>query len=591
MRWPTLVVALSLLFGIFAVYSVRAFFPGLHLDESLYVGAAQHILAGDVFLSRYWIDKPPLPFFLLAPGIVIAGNNGLGFHLAGLLFATAALALLFAVLSKLILDFSGRVALFLLTCALFLCPLSVAFGPSSFNDPFQIFFLLLFVLFIECGAPEKRIHQSFALALLCKPTTVLWAPALIGYWFVQEPMRLKHGWQKVRAFIFDCRWMLAVLILFQLTARQKFSQLNLITVHMGGKGTGGTASGIWERVQGWFFAASAELGGWQTGLGLLLMTSLSAFIYMHYMKNRESISRRALFLYVFPFWINLSILLFSPAQIFPRYLFLLFPQAVLVVASGYAVFKMKHGKGIFVLTGVICAWSLFVLSSFSLAGFKTHELTPRLQAQARHEILEEVPDGSIVHTDNYWLHYPYRRSEKIRLECARPECFSEALIGLSSIPRQYLSVSHQPLLQSVHVPDDFRQCNVDLTKVKQKDLWMERLRLRKLPVQLQVDVKTKNTFEIPKELKAMWKERPAIPYRVKVSVEKGSLVKQVVMEGELAVARNYRERDWDYHTRNVVGFRVKSIRVNDWDIEFSDLVPVLWRGYFLPLFAVECQKD
>lgn len=412
-------IALVVLFV--AIALPRLFYPGLHMDEGFYIGAAQRILHGDIFLRDYWFDKLFLGPFLIALGIAIAGPNPVGFHLMGMVCSIVSL---FALLSWLKMVFGPRphvksiVIMVLLAIAIFIQPFMMLHHASAFTDPLLLMFLLLFgknvyrasIVLKDAGTPYARhAYYYFAFATLCKTASPMWAPVLVGFWWLQS------GWKylivEAKRFFFLTRYLWFVALLFTLTNPKKLAPfLWFQNLFDGSKeGSGQT---LWARLEGWVGLFHNLFGPPWLSWGILaaaLVTSIAAAADLRAKKHRPI----DFVLIILPFWLHLLGIFISGARIYSRYLYILMPQLILVLGLGLKYWdaatyrRFIHPLGLIAALVLACGFVERVRSPANYDDLYVENLPSREIGRTIAQA-SDLPEGAVIHhPDLLWYLHPY----------------------------------------------------------------------------------------------------------------------------------------------------------------------------------------
>ena len=153
-------------------------------DEAHYVPSARCMLNGTVCN----VEHPPLSKFLIAMGIRIIGDNGVGWRLPSIITGTLTIALVYLIVRRLRDEKTALIAAFLLGFE------SLWFTHSSIAllDIIAIFFAVLGIYLFVC---DRKIASgiAFGLGMLGKETVILIIPAIVIYsMLIQEKIISKN---------------------------------------------------------------------------------------------------------------------------------------------------------------------------------------------------------------------------------------------------------------------------------------------------------------------------------------------------------------------------------------------------------------
>jgi 4-amino-4-deoxy-L-arabinose transferase-like glycosyltransferase len=164
-----------------------------HPDEALYASFGLRIAAGhDPLLAGVLVDKPPLPFYLLALSLGLIGGTELAARLPALLASLVSVALIYALAARLYGARTGLLAAWLLA----LSPFAILFSITVFLDPLLTALLLwAWVVAAPRGRPAApspplavlAVASALALAFAVKQTAVLFVPLALGLWLLRLP--------------------------------------------------------------------------------------------------------------------------------------------------------------------------------------------------------------------------------------------------------------------------------------------------------------------------------------------------------------------------------------------------------------------
>ncbi len=572
-------LAIIFLFSVFGLY--RAFYPSLHGDESLYVGAAQHILSGDIFLSDYWFDKPFLGPFLIAIGILLTGPHAFGFHLAGFLASIASSFIFISwikdVLGKEISKYTSYI-LQILSLLVFLSPFMIFYHASAFLEPFLLFFLLLSGRSLYANMNPARAYKNFTLAILSKQSP-MWAPFLVGYWFLQYGLNgikygLKEFWQQTKYL-----WFLG--LFFTLTTPEKLAPISLFSKFLSKKSGPVSHLNFGDRFLEWMqtFNSLFVYSFLSWGLFFLVLIS-SYFILKDSLRNRNS---KNFFLIFLPFWIHLLGLILSGITVSDRYVYILIPQLLLLIVAGFTYVE-KHSINLFRFLNLYSIiLSLFFLSIFnfhSLDLFIKKHLPSREWGRELYQIAEELPKNSVIHNDKLlWYLQPYADSS-IRNSCDDKSCYESEQIGRFPYFKQYRLLSEDSgessYLRQVYIRNlSQKTYDINLEKLLSEEHLRRSLRLgpwvKSFEIELAEKLSEKNSENF------FWHKIPSQKIILKITTKFPPwFVQSFDLDGELTINQGSKAELYAGKDRWVLGLRLH-----------HDLIPFLYKGYFIPLGPID----
>ncbi len=160
-----------------------------HPDEALYATFARLIASGrDPMLSTVVVDKPPLPFYLMAASMSAFGGTEFAARLPTLFAGVVSIALLVA-LGRALYD-RRTAALGALTLAL--SPLAILFAITLFTDTLLAAFVLWALLMAARGR-WRLAGLAVGLAFTCKQTALFLVPLVLAVGTIQF---IYHGENK-----------------------------------------------------------------------------------------------------------------------------------------------------------------------------------------------------------------------------------------------------------------------------------------------------------------------------------------------------------------------------------------------------------
>jgi len=629
-------VIMAALVLLLVIGAPRAFYPSLHCDESLYTGAALHMLDGDFFLTHFWLDKTFLGPLFIDLGVLVGGRGALGFHLAGWCAGITAVLMLMRTQGELVWranavqrsPFLASLLMMLLQLAAFVLPVGQFYLASAFFEPFTLLCVAVMLKHLVLGASgvdaRRHLHMvywAFAVGVCCKFTVVLWAPALAGLWLLEAHgrwyERLWHG-------CFDLLRTTAPIWLvtgyFMLTNSEKLAPISWFK-HLYAKTNEAAppARGVlWQHLLSWLKVTSHLLGGpWVFVCLILLLLTATVLVLRRAWTERmapnkaggAAAARWQLMVVIGPFWLHALAIWLAGSLILDRYLFLLIPQGIAVLSIGAMqvgeIASARKLVGRLYHAGVVAlllAAGWFAWSAYPYHMSYEHQVFyPPAFGRALHQILEEVPDGAVIHQqDKLWFLFPYVRNGQIRTACQSDLCVQEAGYGHRPFDRQFLfydppgvpSAAAPARLYQAFPTDLFSAGGTTYVTTTALDERMFRSALRlggwaqsvelspgqdlvtNLPPPPSLDPALHVTWRaLPSALLELQVVRKALPAVLDSWVPKRlHLSGRVVMRPPLRLGEAW----W-------LGFRAESLVADGWSGNLVDIAPLLWKGYFVPL--------
>jgi hypothetical protein len=160
-----------------------------HPDEALYATFARLVASGrDPMLSTVVVDKPPLPFYLMAASMSVFGGTEFAARLPTLFASVVSIALLVA-LGRTLHD---RRTAALGALALALSPLAILFAITLFTDTLLAAFVLWALLMAARGR-WRLAGLAVGLAFACKQTALFLVPLVLAVGILRMFDRREHG--------------------------------------------------------------------------------------------------------------------------------------------------------------------------------------------------------------------------------------------------------------------------------------------------------------------------------------------------------------------------------------------------------------
>lgn len=352
-RLSAIVLPTSLLLvGAFFRFSGLARDQRLHPDEALYADLARRVgIWGDWQLQHVPVDKPPLFFFTNGFFYRLLGDSEFTTRLPNAFASLISLALVFVLARKLI----GAAMPALLSLALVIfSPMEIAFASSGFTDTQMVMWLLLALALLS----YRRWSGSglaFGLAIAVKPAALWWLPLLGVFGLILgSPSRKSHVllvgyWLRGAAII------LALISLWDaVSGIGSFWQLG--REHYDG-GRLIRSDEVLARLEGWW----RWLGYVMPSVWLLAVGLGIALVYL-LRKSAAPTRRDQIFWAIVGFIIAYGGVHWLIAfNVYDRYLLLIIPLVVLLVAYGAGVVMTKRITRISIFAlitaiGLVPAW-------------------------------------------------------------------------------------------------------------------------------------------------------------------------------------------------------------------------------------------
>lgn len=165
-----------------------------HPDEALYATFGRLIASGhDPLLSTVVVDKPPLPFYLMAVSMSVLGGTELAARLPTVFAAIVSIAVLYQLGRTLYGGQAGLAAALLLAAS----PLAILFAITLFTDTLLAAFLSLSLL----GIARQRwalAGWAFGLAFACKQSALFFLPLILALaWIAIVHHKRYQSWKDI----------------------------------------------------------------------------------------------------------------------------------------------------------------------------------------------------------------------------------------------------------------------------------------------------------------------------------------------------------------------------------------------------------
>ena len=145
-----------------------------HPDEALYATFARLVASGrDPLLSTIVVDKPPLPFYLMAISMTVFGGTEFAARLPSLIASLVTIAIVYRLACALYDETAAVLAALALACS----PLTILFAITLFTDILLAAFLFLALLMVV-RRRWAAAGWAFGLAFACKQTALFFLPLI-----------------------------------------------------------------------------------------------------------------------------------------------------------------------------------------------------------------------------------------------------------------------------------------------------------------------------------------------------------------------------------------------------------------------------
>ncbi|MFK7827320.1 MAG: hypothetical protein AB8G05_24465 [Oligoflexales bacterium] len=577
----------------------RLFYPSMHMDESLYIGATQRILNGDLFLSKFWFDKFFATPIMLALGILIGGENQVGFRLAALVCSVYTIYVILTMIVEMGENIITSLAMFLFALGILLSPFMIFYHVSSFTDPFLLLFLVLFArsLYraIKHSGDQSRNHLTtsyhyFAIASLFKLSSLMWSPMLVGFWYLKGGIAgIKNG---IKDFFYTTKWWMIVGTCYTLANPEKLAPL--LWFKALGKRTDST---LWQKGILWVGKIGDIFQNYYFAICFFLILSFFLFFtYIQYRKSGKNYQLSVvLFLFNFPFILHVVGLWLSGAGIFERYLYILIPQGIFVIAI--SSLKSVPGGKLKTIThiGLGCIGLLMILDSGISNKDFVNRLPPPSFGRHLYQIRDETLTNAIVHNNKLlWYLYPFDRLGTTLNACDRSECFEEARLGRTPFAPQYWLRTNSSLETNIIRPSP--QCKNSTCRSKKHTLNLtDTLTIEKFKESLRISgwadsisMNLENSQSEQDTLDRYWMTSPSIKNSLKITTKVFPLIgkKDIFINGRIVLLNNPLSKARFGVGRWVLAFRIEEVRITKIKQNFVDIIPLLFKGYTIPISPI-----
>lgn len=497
-------LSIFLCIALFITLIVFAFHPTMHVDESLYVGAATQFLSGDILLRDYWFDKPFMLFFSIIPGILIFGSNSLGFCFSGIVCSTIAFSHFQHTLSK-----NKELLTVILTALFFINPFHLSYLSSSMAEPFLLLSLCLFFKhyfsYLKNRNRESldRAYIWFALSLCVKQSPMMIAPVFIGLFLFEEKFSLKRLIYEIKYFFSKTKYIWILALTYQLTNKTKFASITWFQKLTNQK----VEYSFFEHISYWskhFFLTQRS-----APFAIIALVSLLVFTILtikrvkslnispltkeFYSINKFSDARVDLLIFILPLLLHFVGISLSNVKHIDRYLFLFNIQMYIVLIHFYSMQSIKAKRLITIALTIVLAWNLF--------NFTREELAPQVsKGEALMRSRYIIPEKSVLNTHFKWNLYPYYQDVFID-SCYSKKCLNSFRNNLDLQTEQFFLEREKPFYLFKILPSDILMSS--MSQKTSKPIWeilKKRLRLpgdfKALEVSKVQELNTKDIFNI-----------------------------------------------------------------------------------------------
>lgn len=320
-----MLIPTAILLAAFALRAAPLTQNRFHPDEALYATFARLIASGrDPMLSTIVVDKPPLPFYLMAASMAVFGPTEFAARLPSLLAGIASAAVLYRLGAALYDKRVGGLA----SLVLALSPLAILFAITLFTDTLLVAFLLWSALAAARGRwPWAGL--AFGLAFACKQTAVFFLPLIIAFGVVRSAPRSRREAPSPLAAAAQFLWpaaLCAVSVFIWDYARRAPISFWAQGYSDNNPGRLVRSNEIWPRLGAWI-----ELLHFLTGSRLaeaVLLVGLPALLVLHGQRTRAAVFDFILSGFALAFLAVYWLLAFN---VWDRYLLALTPPAALLL--------------------------------------------------------------------------------------------------------------------------------------------------------------------------------------------------------------------------------------------------------------------
>jgi hypothetical protein len=574
------------------------------MDESLYIAAALRILGGDLILNSFWFDKFFITPVTLAMGILIGGENQIGFRLSALGCSAYATYIITNWILKNTSTWMIRISMILLALGVWFSPFMLFYHVSSFTDSFLLLFLLLFTFQLHRAALseenrstyERRSYHFFAVAALFKLSALMWSPVFAGYWF------LTGGFKKVKRGIIDflktSKWWIAAGLAYSLANPEKLAPVLWF------KGLGkGAIPPLGDRAIVWVEKALRIFPAfWTSAIFFTLIISLLAFLFWIYRRKSEKEFRIVIFMFAMPVTAHVIGLWLSGAATFDRYLYIVLPQMILFFVAGSNLISSLFKK-----PWLLPCYSFIIgflgIGLLSFSGISYQYLANQLPTQSFGRtvffVRDALPNHATVHNKSLlWYLYPFDRNGTISKACDRRDCMERERLGREPYGNQYW-LSTNDDLSSVALKLKIPACDSNLcTQIVREfrtDIFVsesqirESLRLKNWAERVEVNLVTQGRLMSDED----WVDIPGPEAKILVTTKNlpilGSQTLQI--NGKIILLNNDFAAKRFGSGRWTAALEIREMKISGNPHNFVDVTPILYGSYIIPLAPLDLPSD
>lgn len=169
-------------------------------DETWYISAARKFLSSGVYER---VEHPPLGQLLISTGILLLGDNPIGWRILSLIFASSSLILVYLISKEL-----TRSRILALTSSVLLASEKMFFTFSTLGV-LDIFFITFSLLSVYSALKGHIISSALTIAagLCCKLTAILFAPVTLLIIIARRPNSLALSKSKRGRILGMIKWL------------------------------------------------------------------------------------------------------------------------------------------------------------------------------------------------------------------------------------------------------------------------------------------------------------------------------------------------------------------------------------------------
>ena len=368
-----------------------------HPDEALYASYGRLISTGDWNLATRLVDKPPLPFYLMAGAFMRIGPNEVAARVPALAASIVSLALVW----RLALGLWGRRQVGLLAMVFYaLSPMAVLFAPTAFAEPYLTVWLLAGLVAVS-GGRWGWSGVFMALALASKQSALLFLPLVVGLGLVRENFRWRAIGFGIVRFVVPIVVMVLLLLMWDAT-RSPVEGFWKAGFAVGNPGRLARLDEVAPRLVGWL-GWLRYVGGWPVANAMLVGCML-VLIGRNILGRRHSGAGKAvslryesvIFSFVIVYLAGYWLVAFN---IYDRFLLMLVPLLALLVGRALALALPRWERmAVLGLVGVM-AWPGWQAAQSAYPVGGDHGLYDGIDELA--DYLDGLPADTIIY--DHWL--------------------------------------------------------------------------------------------------------------------------------------------------------------------------------------------